>query len=123
MALWASPPELISTKPKPRGRPVNLSMITLADSTVPCAANISCSWPSVTEYGRPPTYNFLPMFFSYERKLLSLTLRKLPAYRSKAWTRKDGTTFWSVFPFRRRFARRDFLDLYLCRFLFQKPIY
>src|SRR5262249_19172278 len=78
IALWASPPELISTNPKPRGRPVNLSVITLADSTVPCAANISCSWPSVTEYGRPPTYNFLPMFPSYVRQLMSLTLRSCP---------------------------------------------
>src|SRR5262249_40793240 len=37
MAFCASLPEPISTKPKPRDWPVNLSEITLADSTVPCA--------------------------------------------------------------------------------------
>src|SRR6266545_3297603 len=75
MAFWASLPELISTKPKPRDWPVNLSEITLADSTVPCSEKISCSRSPVTEYGKPPTYNLLPMFSSYKRKLLSLTLR------------------------------------------------
>src|SRR5712692_8455364 len=49
IAFCASPPELISTKPKPRDCPVNLSEITFADSTVPCAAKISCNRPSVTE--------------------------------------------------------------------------
>jgi hypothetical protein len=67
MAFCASLLELISTKPKPRDCPVNLSEITLADSTDPCAEKISCSRPSVTEYGKPPTYNLLPMFSSYER--------------------------------------------------------
>src|SRR6266404_1880269 len=65
MAFWASPLELISTKPKPRDCPVNLSEITLADSTVPCSAKISCNRSPVTEYGNPPTYNLLPMFSSY----------------------------------------------------------
>src|SRR5262245_63534694 len=55
IALWASSLELISTKPNPRDRPVNLSVITRADSTVPCAEKISCNCPSVVAYGRPPT--------------------------------------------------------------------
>src|SRR5215470_3403464 len=64
MAFCASLPEPISTKPKPRDWPVNLSEITLADPTVPCAENISCSCPSVTEKGKPPTYILLFMFSS-----------------------------------------------------------
>jgi RNA recognition motif-containing protein len=65
MAFCASPLEPISTKPKPRDWPVNLSDTTLADSTVPCSEKISCSRSPVTEYGKPPTYNLLPMFSSY----------------------------------------------------------
>jgi len=45
----------ISTKPNPRDCPVNLSVITLADLTVPCAAKRVLSCDSVAEYGNPPT--------------------------------------------------------------------
>src|SRR5262245_3371218 len=75
MAFCASLPELISTKPKPRDWPLNLSVMTRADSTVPCAEKTSLNRPSVTENGKPPTYNLVPMFSSYERLLESFTLR------------------------------------------------
>src|SRR4030095_3611368 len=55
MAFWASSEEAISTKPKPRERPVNLSVITRADSTAPWAEKISWSCASVVAYGKPPT--------------------------------------------------------------------
>src|SRR5262245_272909 len=99
IAFCASLPEPISTKPKPRDWPVNLSEITLADSTVPCVWNISCSCPSVTEKGKPPTYTLLFMFSSYKRMLVSLALRNLTANGSRTWrTRKSETTPWSDCP-------------------------
>ena len=85
----ASLPEPISTKPKPRDWPVNLSEITLADSTVPCAWNISCSCPSVTEKGKPPTYTLLFMFSSYKRMLVSLAFRNLMANGSRTWRTRN----------------------------------
>src|SRR5262249_40104738 len=88
MAFCASLPEPISTKPKPRDWPVNLSEITLADSTVPCALNMSCSCPSVTEKGKPPTYTLLFMFSSYKRMLVSLASRNLMANGSRTWGTK-----------------------------------
>ena len=48
MAAFASWSLDISTKPKPLERPVSRSMMTCADWTVPCAANICSSWLSVT---------------------------------------------------------------------------
>ena len=61
MAAFASSAVDISTKPKPRDCPVNLSVITRADSTVPCAENKLLSCDSVAAYGNPPTYNLLPL--------------------------------------------------------------
>src|SRR5581483_3763042 len=55
MAFCASSALDISTKPKPRDCPVNLSVTTFADSTVPCVANSSFNSASVVEYGIPPT--------------------------------------------------------------------
>jgi hypothetical protein len=49
IALCASALVAISTKPKPRDWPVNLSAIKRADATVPCGAKTSSSRPSVTE--------------------------------------------------------------------------
>ena len=40
---------------KPRDCPVNLSVITRADSTAPCCAKRSLSCCSVAAYGNPPT--------------------------------------------------------------------
>jgi len=45
----------ISTKPKPRDWPENLSVITAADSTVPHWAKYSRSVSLVVEYESPPT--------------------------------------------------------------------
>src|SRR5712692_5746953 len=61
MAAWASASLPISTKPKPLERPVSRSMMTCADATVPCGSKVRCKSLSVNEYGRLPTYNFLPM--------------------------------------------------------------
>src|ERR1051325_834842 len=63
MAFLASSAVDISTNPKPRDCPVNLSVITLADSTVPCDVNSWFNCTSVVEKGRPPTYIFEPMGF------------------------------------------------------------
>src|SRR4051794_7222209 len=61
MAFSASLAELISTKPKPRERPVARSVMTDADSHVPTSAK-SCSRSAlVVANARLPTYNFLPM--------------------------------------------------------------
>src|SRR5690606_24211667 len=47
--------------PKPLLWPVSRSVMSLADSTVPCSANLDDSPCSVAEYGKLPTYNFLPI--------------------------------------------------------------
>src|SRR3989449_5153700 len=54
-ASCASSAVAISTKPKPRDRPVPGSVTTVADSTVPAAAKTSRRRSLVTENGRPPT--------------------------------------------------------------------
>src|SRR5262249_49489885 len=57
----ASLSELISTKPKPRERPVARSVMTDADVVVPTSEN-SCSRSSLVALNaRLPTYSFLPM--------------------------------------------------------------
>src|SRR3989344_6798184 len=59
MAASASASFSISTKPKPFERPIILSMMIVADVTVPAFENASRSSSSVVEYGNPPTNNFL----------------------------------------------------------------
>jgi hypothetical protein len=49
IARWASSAVAISTKPKPRDWPENLSVITEADSTVPHCAKYSRSVSLVVE--------------------------------------------------------------------------
>ena len=49
----------ISTKPKPRERPVSRSVITFTDSTLPWLSNRVRSSSSVVENERFPTYSFL----------------------------------------------------------------
>ena len=49
MAACASASLPISTKPNPFDRPVSRSMITWADTTLPCGANICCRSLSDTE--------------------------------------------------------------------------
>src|SRR5439155_145594 len=64
MARPASLDELISTKPKPRERPVSRSVTTVADSHVPTCANSDSSSALVVEKDRFPTKIFLPMALS-----------------------------------------------------------
>src|ERR1044072_5207661 len=61
IARCASSSELISTKPKPFERPLNLSVMIRALTTLPCLAKCSCSFASTMEYGRFPTYNLAPI--------------------------------------------------------------
>src|SRR5579864_3678271 len=49
----------ISTKPKPRGRPVSRSVISETFSTIPCLENNSRTESSVALKGRLPTYSFV----------------------------------------------------------------
>jgi hypothetical protein len=55
MARCASSAVAISTNPKPRDCPENLSVTTEADSTVPHWAKYSRRVSLVVEYDRPPT--------------------------------------------------------------------
>jgi hypothetical protein len=55
MARSASSVEAISTKPKPRDRPVSRSVITAAESTAPNRANVSRRRSVEVENDRPPT--------------------------------------------------------------------
>src|SRR5581483_725849 len=49
----------ISTKPKPRGRPVSRSVMRETFSTVPCVANKARTLSSVALNGRLPTYSLV----------------------------------------------------------------
>src|SRR5256885_13861728 len=49
----------ISTKPKPRGRPVSRSVIRETFSTVPCLENRARTASSVAVKGRFPTYSLV----------------------------------------------------------------
>ena len=60
MAARASASDAISTKPKPRLRPVCRSSTTWALLTSPKGANNSSRSAFVTENVRLPTYSFLP---------------------------------------------------------------
>ncbi len=74
----------ISTKAKPRGRPVSRSVITLIDSTEPCCSKRLRSSSSVALKGMFPTYNFLPNSISLDAPETSIpsadaTLAKIRA--------------------------------------------
>jgi hypothetical protein len=58
MALSASSGVAISTKPKPRERPVSRSFITAADVTDPNLVNASRKRSDEVEKERPPTNSF-----------------------------------------------------------------
>src|SRR5512147_1672591 len=55
MALLASDSLDISTKPKPRDRPVWRSVMTFAETTLPCASKADFKASSFTAHGRLPT--------------------------------------------------------------------
>src|SRR5262249_21072169 len=61
MAFCASAGELISTKPKPRERPVARSVMTAADSQVPTSPKSDSRSALVVEKERFPTNSFLPI--------------------------------------------------------------
>src|SRR5262245_18915177 len=61
IAFCASAFELISTNPKPRDWPLNLSVITATDSQTPACANNASRSLSVTSNARFPTYSFFPI--------------------------------------------------------------
>ena len=63
MALRASS-SLISTKPKPRERPVSRSVMTWAEVTTPTVPKRFASSSDVVEKGRLPTYRFVAMTVS-----------------------------------------------------------
>src|SRR5439155_7393681 len=74
MACSASSGVAISTKPKPRDRPVSRSVTTLADSTLPAAAKASRRRSLEVENARPPTKSLTAMAG------LLLTARKQSEY-------------------------------------------
>src|SRR5262249_59579772 len=78
VAACASCSVFISTKPKTLERPVSRSMITCADSTVPCASNIFDRSLSVTPYPRLPTYSFLPMCYLHKKQAPQPTRKRRP---------------------------------------------
>src|SRR5881628_590729 len=78
MALPASLDELISTKPKPRERPVSRSVTTVADSHVPTCANSDSSSALVVENARFPTKIFLPMALSWPLSGATVVWSQLP---------------------------------------------
>src|SRR5207342_2981704 len=59
MASWASWSCAISTKPKPRERPVNLSVRISAEATVLARSNSASSAALVALKGKFPTNNFV----------------------------------------------------------------
>src|SRR6185295_4387078 len=61
MARWASSSVAISTNPNPRARPVAMSRMMRALSTVPARLNNSVSSASPVWYGRFPTYSLRPI--------------------------------------------------------------
>ena len=80
VAFSASPAFVISTKAKPRERPVSRSVTMLTFSTAPCASNALRSSPSVVLWGRLPTYRFfIALPLSEIRRAAALQLR--PAWR------------------------------------------
>src|SRR6516162_7925477 len=87
---WAA-----TRKPKPLDRPVSRSMMTCADWTVPCAANSCSSALLVTSKDKFPTYNFLPIDGSPERKAgrrrpAAMTQRVEKHYEGQGIGREDA---------------------------------
>src|SRR5215813_1998203 len=84
IAFCASESELISTKPNPRDWPLNLSVMTDADSHMPASANSACRSFSVTSNPRLPTYSFFPIL---RAPLCDIPTRPIEPY---GWTRRTG---------------------------------
>src|SRR6266446_109371 len=86
MACSASSGVAISTKPKPRDRPVSRSVTTLADSTLPVAAKASRRRSLEVENERPPTKSLTAM----EGLLLPSEPVRDPELGRRSGTRPDG---------------------------------
>src|ERR1700694_3688760 len=72
MAASAASFDSMVTNPKPRGRPLNLSMMRSTSITAPCAAKRSWSWFSVVLKERFPTNNLVFIDdFAYRTDCLS----------------------------------------------------
>src|SRR6185437_10928667 len=61
LAMASSAPADISTKAKPRDRPVSRSETSCAETTLPCSSNSSRRSSALVLKERLPTYNFLLM--------------------------------------------------------------
>src|SRR5437868_7176025 len=99
MALSASLAELISTKPKPRDRPVSRSVTTVADSHVPSSEKSVSRSALVVLNDRFPTKIFLPMANAPAPAGPLVVLSRLPerearssegATEGRAQTRRTG---------------------------------
>src|SRR5437867_1133731 len=86
MACSASSGVAISTKPKPRDRPVSRSVTTLADSTLPVAAKASRRRSFEVENERPPTKSLTAM----EGLLLPSEPVRVRNSERRSGTRPDG---------------------------------
>src|SRR3989338_3525553 len=81
MAIAPSAPasSAISTKPKPRERPVSRSVTIEAVATSPAWAKASRSSSPVVRYGRPPTKSLRSMNYEKQNYLLFFRKATLPA--------------------------------------------
>src|SRR5437016_6314633 len=86
----------ISTKPKPRGRPVSRSVIRETFSTVPWLANRARTASSVAVKGRFPTYSLVTADYSREKRIKTgrwsclLVRRALRGWQTLAGKRAAG---------------------------------
>src|SRR5687768_7790992 len=99
MAAWPWVGFGISTKPKPRERPVILSWMTAADETSPCAWNVCFRSSAVASYDRFPTKMFTTAPDEKERieksKLGGFSFRvlgRVDVAGSRKWTLPNGRT-------------------------------
>src|SRR5437867_4766644 len=99
MALCASSSELISTKPKPRERPVARSVRIVALTHVPALENNSRRSLSDVSKDRLPTNSFLPMSFSSWEKdgVPTMGTHGTHAWRVSEWT--DVLGRWPLLAF------------------------
>jgi hypothetical protein len=72
IAFLASSSDPISTNPKPFDLPVILSLITLADTTVPAWAKNAERLASVVSHDKPPTNNLVAIYISPPINMLLL---------------------------------------------------
>src|SRR5215467_2687048 len=92
IAPFASSSLPISTKAKPRGRPVSRSITIFTSTTLrPPSAKTSRSSPSVTLYDRFPTYSLVPISFSFVHRFGRDTALSGREFSNSMGTRANGT--------------------------------